>query len=421
MKTLVFSFNDFLSLFNFNKTISYEDFCKELSILDISDKTGTFAVRCGIDSFINRVSKKDDRKQRLDLYKQKMYKMLVQEPEVALAEWFRRYGALPQDVNYYFQIPEGPILAGDTFQGIKNSKYGRICKNINFEKFYNTRKLYTNDSEYTFGLLKVMFEDFKLRNSMASPAFFDHMCKTEDDYGQIWLDFMIGANRASIFNPVTYKGIVEELLPGETLFAPVMGWNSYQIAFYNTNYKNFIATDVIPEVVSNGAKLHQAWNAYADQSIFELPEKNIDLYCCPSEQLEKRHGFVTKYKDSVDAVLFSPPYYDLEIYDSEDQSFTNYPDYQDWLTNYWEATVKIAKDVLKPGGRFAFVISNYRNKAKKEVSISEDMQAIVAKHLTSINRYKVQWSAISTGRQAAKMRGGNFEDLWLFEKVVSTN
>ena len=122
------------------------------------------------------------------------------------------------------------------------------------------------------------------------------------------------------------------------------------------------------------------------------------------------------YQNKVDAVLFSPPYYDLEIYDSEDQSFTNYPDYADWLLKYWEATVMIAKQVLRPGGRFAFVISNYRNKAKEEVTISQDMRDVVETHFGAAKHYKVQWSAIASGRQAKKTRDGNFEDLWLFEK-----
>jgi SAM-dependent methyltransferase len=419
MKTLVFDFDDFLKLFKFNKTISYDDFCQQLSVLNISDKTGTFAVRSGIDEFIERVAKKDNRKSRLDTYKKQLYKMLVEEPEVALREWFRRYGELPNDLNYYFQIPNGSILKEDTFQGIKNSKYGRVCKNINFDKFYNTKKLYSNDSEYTFGLLKAMFEDFKIRNSLAGPAFFDHICSVKDgDYGRVWVDFMIGANRASIFNPATYKGIVDELLSGETLFAPVMGWNAYQFGFYGSNFKHFVATDVIPEVVNNGHKLHDAWQAYRDQSVFDIPDKTVDLYCCPSEQLQSKHEFIDRYRNKVDAVLFSPPYYDLEIYDSDDQSFTNYPDYQDWLTHYWEATVKTAAEVLKPGGRFAFVISNYRNKNKQEVSISQDMKSIVDRHLSYVDRYKVQWSAISSGRQAKKMKNGNFEDLWLFEKSL---
>jgi len=55
-------------------------------------------------------------------------------------------------------------------------------------------------------------------------------------------------------------------------------------------------------------------------------------------------------------------------------------------------------------------------KTKEDVTISEDMMEVVSRHLTNTGRYKVQWSAISTGRQAAKMKGGNFEDLWLFEK-----
>lgn len=264
--------------------------------------------------------------------------------------------------------------------------------------------------------MKVMFEDFKLRNSLVGPAFFDHICNIDDDYGQFWTDFMMGCNRASVFNPATYKGIVDELFEGEVLFAPVMGWNSYQLAFYNTKFKHFVSTDVIPEVVANGQELDKQWNEYQSSSLFEIPKKTVKLYCCPSENLAQDTDLVAVYKEKVDAVLFSPPYYDLEIYDSDNQSFTNYPDYNDWLLHYWEATVITAKQVLRPGGKFAFVISNYRNKAKQEVAISQDMRDIVERHLGSATHYKVQWSAIATKRQAKKTRGGNFEDLWVFTK-----
>jgi hypothetical protein len=44
------------------------------------------------------------------------------------------------------------------------------------------------------------------------------------------------------------------------------------------------------------------------------------------------------------------------------------------------------------------------------------MRDIAAKHLTLIDQYRVQWSAISGTRQAKKTRDGNFEDLWVFEK-----
>ena len=413
---MIYTQQEFIKLFKLNKTISFEDFSQQLSVLNGSDTSGAFVVRSDLDTFVNRVAKKDDRKSRLDTYKRKLYKMIVEEPEVALGEWFKRTAAITENLDYYFQIPDADILDGDTFAGRTNAKYGRICKNINFEKFFNTKKLYTNDFEYVFGMMKAMFEDFKLRNSLVGPAFFDHICKIDGDYGQFWTDFMMGCNRASIFNPATYKGIVDELFEGDTLFAPVMGWNAYQLAFYSTKFKHFVATDVIPEVVKNGKELHKEWQAYADRSLFEVPEKTVKLYCCPSEDLAHTTDFVAMYQNKVDAVLFSPPYYDLEIYDSEDQSFTNYPDYNDWLLKYWEATVMIAKQVLRPGGRFAFVISNYRNKAKEEVTISQDMRDVVETHFGAPKHYKVQWSAIASGRQAKKTRDGNFEDLWLFEK-----
>lgn len=419
MKKLTFDSTDFLNLFNLKTQTTFEDFCKEISVLNISDTSGTFAIRSDLDTFIDRVAKKDTdtRKQRLDLYKQNLYKILVTDAQKTLLEWFKRYGELKEDVEFYFAIPDNTILTDDVFAGRTNAKYGKLCKNINFQNFYNTKKLYTNDSEYTFGLIKVMFEDFKVRNSLVGPAFFDHICQYNGDSSQFWLDFMIGANRASIFNPATYEGILNEVFTGDTLFAPVMGWNAYQLGFYNSKFTNFIATDVIPDVVDNGNLLHNEWKKYSDNSLFQLPEKNVDLYLCPSEQLDKRHNFVSKYKGKVDAVLLSPPYFDLEIYPSDDQSFTSFPDYKSWLEGYWEETVKLCVQVMKPGAKFGFVISNYRNKEKQEVTISQDMRDVVLKYLQLDKHYKVQWSAISGTRQAKKTRDGNFEDLWVFTKT----
>lgn len=415
MKQLIFTEQDFLSLFNLPKP-TFEDFCANVQILDISDKSGTFKVRQDLDSFISRVAKKDNRGSRLDLYKQKLYQILVTDADNTLKAWFKSQGALPEDLKFYFNIPNENILSDDVFAGRTNAKYGKICKNINFLNYYNTKKWYAQDSEYVFGLLKVMMEEFKLRNSLAGPAFFDQICKYDGDPGDFWRAFMVGANRPSTFNPATYKGILDSLYEGETLFAPVMGWNAYQLGFYSSKFKKFIATDVIPDVVDNGHLLHQEFLNYKDTSLFEVDDKEVDLYLCPSEQLDARFNFIEKYKNQIDAVLLSPPYFDLEIYDSEDQSFTNFPNYQDWLVGYWEETVKLCKAVMKPGAKFGFVISNYRNANKEVTTISQDMRDVVQKHLTQIGHYRVQWSAMGGSRQAKKTRGGNFEDLWLFTK-----
>jgi len=417
---MITTFDDLLKQINL-KNVSYSDFCKQLSVLDISDKSGTFKVRSDIHEFLKRVASKEDdpRPPRLNLYLQKLYQMLVTDAEASLRKWYDRYVALPHDMSFYLELPEGNCLTDDTFMGMTNSKYGRLSKNLNFENFYNTKKLYSNDSEYVLGLLKAMYERFHIRNSLAGPAFFDHICKIEDSYNQIWTDFMMGANKASVFNPYTYKSILDTVFKGDTLFAPVMGWNSYQQAFYSSNFKHFIATDVIPSVVENGKWLQEQYDnkpANPFEQLFDTGDttKTSDLYLCPSEQLDAKHNFVEKYKNKVDAVLFSPPYFDLEIYPSEGQSFDSFPDYDDWLTGYWEETVKLCKAVMKPGAKFGFVISNFRTKDKQERNISQDMRDVVSKHMTLDKHYKVRWSAMSGSRQAKKQRDGNFEDLWVF-------
>lgn len=417
----IYTFEDLLATIDL-QSVDYETFRSELSILDISDTTGTFSVRSDLDTFFDRVANKDGdcRKQRVEDYCKKMYQILVTDAEASLRVFWDKTGHLPNPLEYYFDMPTGDCLDDDTFMGMKNSKYGRVCKNINFDDFYNTKKLYTNDSEYVFGLVKVMYERFHIRNSLCSPAFFDHIVNTESDYTQFWHDFWIGANKASIFNPYTFKSILDTQFTGDVLFSPCMGWNAYQLGFYNSDFSHMVATDVIPNVVNNANEIHHRYTTWKDNNtyheFFAEPDKTTDFYLCPSEQLDLRHNFVEKYCGKVDAVLFCPPYFDLEIYPGEEQSTTSFPDYTDWLQGYWEETVKLCQRVMKPNAKFGFIISNYRNHDKVDTTISQDMKLIVEKHLTFHKHLKVRWSGLSSSRQAHKQRDGNFEDLWIFSK-----
>ena len=134
---MITTFKDLLNEVNIQQ-ISFVDFCSQLSILDISDKSGTFKVRSDIHVFLARVTKKenDPRPLRVDLYLKKLYQMLVTDAEESLKQWFDRYVALPNPVEFYLELPEGNCLTNDTFMGMTNSKYGRLSKNLNFENFY---------------------------------------------------------------------------------------------------------------------------------------------------------------------------------------------------------------------------------------------------------------------------------------------
>ena len=410
---MIFTLADFLGMFRLRR-VSYEEFCSELSVLDISDTSGTFAVRCGIDEFIRRVSRGDGREERLPLFKQRLYQILVTDAEAALERWFTKYASLDEPLEHYFHVPHSPIPTDGIFDGRHRSSYGRICKNLNFREFYGTKKLYSNDSEYCLGLIRAAFEDFKIRNSLACPAFFDRLCRSTG-YDQFWTDFMFGANKPSVFNPTAYLSMLDGLFTGETLFAPVSGWNAYQLAFYSSGFKHYVTTDVIPTVVENGRWLQGKYERHQHESALIPEEKTSHHYLCPSERLRET-DFLDRYGGRVDAVLFSPPYFDLEIYPSENQSIQTYPHYDQWLLGYWRETVRLCSDSMRRGARMGFVVSNYKNKAGEKTTISEDLARIAGEFLSPVAKHQVRWSAMGGSRQAKKTRGGNYEDLWLFEK-----
>lgn len=388
-------------LLKFHKPLpTLAEFKERITVLDISDTTGTFQTRSSLETFILKNSRGDNRPERLNLYYEKLYQLLVTDRTLTLTAWYQRYAALPDDIDHYLNIPSKNIIQDKIINGRTNSRLGRICRSLNFDTIYNTKKLTESDSQYTLGLMLAMFNDFKIRNSLAGPAFFDQICQYSGDSGKFWSAFMLGANKPSVFNPQTYKCILDELFTGQVLLAPVMGWNSYQTAFYSSKFQHFVSTDVIQSVVSNAELLHE----------LQHTDKTIDVSCIPSE-----HWDLSNYTEQVDAVLFSPPYFNLEIYDSDNQSFSNYPDYSEWLEKYWLATLIKCAAAMRPGARLGFVISNYVDQGVMNL-ISQDMRDIAASVLTFTDHYQIQWSARAGSRQSHKTRNGNFEDLWIFTK-----
>ena len=101
-KQLIFTAQDFIEQFNLPK-VTFEEFCDKISVLNITDKSGTFAIRATLNDFVDKVCKKDTdtRKERLDLYKRNLYKILVTDAEKTLQSWFKRYAIFPSRVKTY--------------------------------------------------------------------------------------------------------------------------------------------------------------------------------------------------------------------------------------------------------------------------------------------------------------------------------
>jgi len=218
-----------------------------------------------------------------------------------------------------------------------------------------------------------VLKDLYLRNvidyKILTPSALHYM--NEGRLGSVFSSFYF---RASIMNPYLVYSLNKSLLKGTRIFTPTLGWTSYAYGFLECpEVVEYVGTDVIPDVCKTTAK-------FANE---HSPNTAVDIYCKPSEQLFKSKVFMEKYKNHFDVVFFSPPYYRLELYDGENQSTSKYDTYEEWLEKYWEATIKLCKHVLQPGGRLCYILSGYgsADNATNNYDLLEDMNRITKKHL----------------------------------------
>ena len=144
--------------------------------------------------------------------------------------------------------------------------------------------------------------------------------------------------RASIMNPYLVYSLNKTVLHGTRIFTPTLGWTSYCYGFLECpNVIEYVGTDVIPGVCAKTANFAK----------LRYPNKKVDIFCKPSEEIARSRAFLNKYREHFDVVFFSPPYYKLEMYKGGEQSTEKYKTYEEWLKGYWEETIKLCKYVLQ--------------------------------------------------------------------------
>ena len=279
---------------------------------------------------------------------------------------------------------------------------------------YSTKRLHHNDFQDCISILKCLFKWHYLRSSFVGPASFNFFL--DKDMTSMWSSVMSTISRPSIFNPNTYVGVLNSLFKGEQLFAPTMGWNSYQLGFYQTNFEKFVASDVLSDVVESGKKLHTEYESMKNPFL-DYGTKDVVLYECPSEKLNERFNFIDEYENQFDSVLFGPPCFKLEIYEGNEQSSTMYETYSEWLKGYWKSTLELCKAVMKPGAKLGFTIKDYTDYYGMSYSLENDMGKVAEEIFGNTKRYKIKLSQMKTKRSPKKLALGNYEFLLVCEKT----
>lgn len=95
-------------------------------------------------------------------------------------------------------------------------------------------------------------------------------------------------------------------------------------------------------------------------------DDSYELHCCGSED------FVGP-EESIDFAFSSPPYFDLEVYSSEEtQCFNKFPKLEEWLEGYVRATIKNIHRMLKRGAVYAVNIADFTVGGGKECAYVDE-------------------------------------------------
>jgi hypothetical protein len=399
---LIVQYDNFRSLFQLKEKVDYQTFVNNIKV-----RRNQKIMPYTPGEFL--AERNDWRSKQKNIFYKNLYDICVTNREDTLRKWFDvhiKIDDLDQHMN--FDLSEN-IIENGIILGRKQNK-GRIVKNINFDKIFLTKKYNINDNMPILKSLDEMLNDFVINSNLIIPNGFKKV--TSYDLSDIFAIMRGTRHRASIFNPYTYGWLLQNYFTGSRVISATAGWNAYQIGFHQTDWEEFTCIDVIESVIENSRKIAD----YYDKSLFNFnSEKVVNAHCCPSEKIDLEE------KNYYDLCLFSPPYYNLEVYDSDNQSLTSFPEYKDWLEGYWDKTVENISKTLKVGGTFSFVISDYKNifsDNKKEtydtLPISQDMLNVALRHFNFKKTENIAWGSFSTLN--GKMASGNIEDMHILTK-----
>lgn len=177
---------------------------------------------------------------------------------------------------------------------------------------------------------------------------------------------------ASQFRPAAAKCIYR-LFDAENVFDPSMGWGDRLVGFLATPHtKKYVGTD--PNI-----KLHTSYVEQLDlygtalESVYGI-KKKVEHLKQPCEEVD-----FEKYKNQMDVIFTSPPYFDTEHYsDDEGQSFLNYDNLDSWLTGFMFKVIEGCWKMLRDGGILAINITDQKLSPTKVNKICDPMNDFIS-------------------------------------------
>ena len=200
------------------------------------------------------------------------------------------------------------------------------------------------------------------------------------------------AQSASNFPPLTAKFIYERYLEKlgtekGVIWDPSAGWGGRILGAMGVNRQfsiHYIGTDPNTDHDTNNGrtKYHELADFYNAVRTGEkrgtkrrrrpsTAPNTYEIYQCGSEEMHRQKEF-KKYREKIDIVFTSPPYFSKELYSEDpEQSARKFDQYEAWRDGFLRPTLETAVKWLRPGGYLVWNIADIRL-GKRKLPLEDD-------------------------------------------------
>ena len=149
----------------------------------------------------------------------------------------------------------------------------------------------------------------------------------------------------SDFNANTCRDLLQEFGGGRVL-DPCHGWGGRLVGALLADVQSYTGVDPSDEASAGVHKIADAYHEYS-------PETKVTLLKMPFEDTELEAG-------AYDIAITSPPYFDVELYHGEQQSYVRYPKYDLWRDGFYRQLIAKVYDYLRDGGTFILQVGSQK-------------------------------------------------------------
>ena len=149
----------------------------------------------------------------------------------------------------------------------------------------------------------------------------------------------------SDFNANTCSDLLKEFGGGRVL-DPCHGWGGRLVGALLADVQSYTGVDPSDEASDGVHKIAEAYHEYA-------PDTEVTLLKMPFEDTALEAG-------TYDIAITSPPYFDVELYHGEQQSYIRYPKYDLWREGFYRQLIAKVYNYLRDGGTFILQVGSQK-------------------------------------------------------------